>query len=310
MSLGSSLATPAPLEPPDASNPYGWDWSDTTHELGADTRNEKAAFLGEGVVLADTVADLLRRLGAVVTLPGKGLQGWARSVEAYDAGGYKTGAVYFGGGRDDVHVRSTSAAADEARVTVATAGRVKTARVDTRVDSLVPFDELAAILCDASDAYGSQIVYVESGWRPGEHQTGGRTVYLGAPSSAIRVRLYEKWLESPGQYVEGTNRLEVQLRPPSRAKERVSGWSRAQTFCASRVTQHLASRLGTDLVPRASLHVARDTPDLERTLEVMGQQYGRAVDRWLAVSGGDIDTVVQHLVARRSADGEEPTPGR
>jgi hypothetical protein len=263
---------------------YGWDWSATTH----DGRE-------------DVVNDLLNSLGAVMALPGKGLQGWSQSVEAYDAGGYLLARVFFGGGRTDVHVLSTSAAADAVRASVVGLDRARTARVDTRVDTLVPFEDLTGICEAAGDLYGSRITRMESSERG---QSLGRTLYLGAPSSAVRVRVYEKWLESPGQYVEGTNRVEVQLRPPSRVKEAVSAWSPAQTFCASKVTRSLAEMLGDDLAPKSSLHVKRGTPDLERTLQVMGEQYGNAARKWLEVSGDDLGTLLTRLLA------PEATPER
>lgn len=259
---------------------YGWDWSATTH----DGRR--------GIV-----DDLLDSLGAVLALPGKGLQGWSQSVAGYDRDGFLLGRIYYGGGRDDVHVLSTSEVADRARESVRGMDRCRTSRVDTRVDTLVRFEELAALLDRASERYRSQVIYYESftgGKVAGE--PGGRTVYLGAPTSAVRVRLYEKWLESPGQYVEGTNRVEVQLRPPSKAKEKVSGWSAAETFCASRVTRDLAEALGDDLAPKASLHVKRGTPDLERALAAMGDQYRGTVQRWLEVSGGDLGKVHEYLL--------------
>lgn len=257
---------------------YGWDWSATTHEAA------------DGIV-----NDLIESMGYEYVLPGGGIQGWSQSVVAYDGLGYKLGTVYFGGGRDDVHVLATSEVADETRTRVAGIQRARTARVDTRVDSLVSFDDLTAIMEDAAQTYGSTITTMESKQRG---QSLGRTVYLGAPSSAIRVRLYEKWLESPGMFPDGehVNRVEVQLRPASRVKARVTGWSRAETFCASKVTRRLAELLGADLVPKNSLHVAKPTPDLERTLEVMGQQYGGAVERWLKLSKGDITTVLDHLL--------------
>lgn len=267
-----------------SSDFYGWDWSATTH----DGR--------QGVV-----DDLLDSMGTAIALPDRGLQGWSESVKGYDRDGYLLGSVYFGGGRDDVHVVATSAAADAARRAVIGMDRARTSRVDTRVDTLLPFDQLTAVLEAAAETYGSRITKMESSERG---VSLGRTVYLGAPSSAVRVRIYEKWLESPGQYVEGTNRVEVQLRPPSKSKERVSGWSPAETFCASRVTRDLAERLGADLAPKTSLHVKRATPDLERTLRVMGEQYGNAVDKWLRVSGGDLDRVVDYLTDRE----KEATP--
>lgn len=269
----------------DAPGPYGWDWSQTTHDVR-----------DSGKTTAEVFAGVLERLGGeTYVFGGKGLQGWEESVSAYDADGYLLGTV-FHGGRPDVHVKATSAAADRVRALV-TEGQdpCKTARVDTRVDTLVPFEDLAAILEEASQTYGSQIVEItgRAGVKDARHETG-RTVYLGAPSSAVRVRLYEKWLESPGQYDDGTNRVEVQLRPPSRVKGAVSGWSRAETFCASKVTRDIAVRLRADLAPAASLHVSRGTPDLDRSMAAMGKQYGRAFERYLA-TGGDLSMVLGYL---------------
>lgn len=269
---------------------YGWDWSQTTHDAK-----------GSGQSVAEVFSGVLERLGGeTYVFGGPGLQGWEESAAAYDAEGYLLGRVYHGG-RTDVHVKATSAVADAVRSLV-TVDRCKTARVDTRVDSLAPFDELADILERAGEIYGSQIVEISgrAGVKGDRHDTG-RTVMLGAPSSALRIRLYEKWLESPGQYVEGTNRVEVQLRPPSRVKERVSSWSRAETFCASKVAREVAERLGTDLAPAASLHVSRGTPDLDRSMAAMGRQYGRAFGRYLA-TGGDLSMVLGYLDGAGSLD--------
>lgn len=259
------------------SDAYGWDWSATTHH-GRD-----------GIV-----PDLLQALGAKVALPGKGLQGWSKSVKGFDSQGHALGSVYFGGGRDDVHVVSTSSAADTVRSSVIRMDdRARTSRVDTRVDTLAPFDDLRG-LCDAVAGQKARVTYMES--RQGSESTG-RTIYVGAPTSQVRVRVYEKWLESPGQYVDGTNRVEVQLRPPSRAKERVSSWSPAETFCASELSRRLAAELGTTVAKPGTLQKSRGTPDLERTIRWMGEQYGPGVRRWLEFSGGDLGKVLEYLGA-------------
>lgn len=260
--------------PPTLADGYGWDWSATTHEGRA------------GIV-----DDLLEALGAEVVAAGKGLQGWSQSVQAFDAGGYKTGAVYFGAARDDVHVVSTSAQADDARRAVVGIGAARTSRVDTRVDTLVPWAELAG-LAEGIAGPQTKVTYMES--RVGGVGTG-RTLYVGAPSSMVRVRLYEKWLESPGLYVDGTNRVEVQLRPPSRAKLDVSSWSPADTFCASKLTRRLAEALELDIARPGSLQKAKGTPDLQRSLEAMGDQYGNVFRKWMGHSGGDLGTVLDHL---------------
>lgn len=263
---------------------YGWDWSATTHEL-----------------TDGGVATVLDKLGARNVVPGKGLQGWSQSVEAFDGDGYKLGQVYFGGGRDDIHVLSTSSAADVARRRVIDYANAKTARVDTRVDTLAEWDHLEGELSAAADTYGARIITMESRERG---VSMGRTIYLGAPSSRIRVRIYEKWLESPGQFVEGTNRVEVQLRPHSKAKGTVSSWTPAETFCASRTTRDLAHRLGDAFAPTVSLRLDRATPELEQTLAFMGKQYGNAVARFLEKSGGDIGRVLSYLT-----DDEPDTTG-
>lgn len=264
------------MTPTIATNPqYGWDWSATTHELR------------EGIV-----RDLLGALGTRVALPGRGLQGWSQSVKGYDGDGYLLGSVYFGAARDDVHVLSTSSAADASRrAVVGTDSGARTARVDTRLDTLVSFEDLRGV---CQDVAGSQarLVYMESS-QGGE--STGRTLYVGAPSSAVRVRLYEKWLESPGQYEDGTNRVEVQVRPPSRAKEAVSSWSPSETFCASKLTRRLADALGSDVAHPGSLQKSRGTPDLEQSMRAMGDQYSKTVERWLSVSGGDVGRVLDYL---------------
>lgn len=273
--MSTTNVPPDVTEKPSRDGFYGWDWSATTHDSS------------EGCV--DTVLSLL---GAKNVVPGKGLQGWTQSVKAFDADGYALGAVYFGGGREDIHVLSTSAAADSARPLVTEYANARTARVDTRVDTLTEWADLAHVLTEAADMYGSRIVTMESKERG---VSMGRTLYLGAPSSRIRVRVYEKWLESPGQYAEGTNRVEVQLRPHSKAKGDVSTWTPAETFCASRTTRDLAERLGDRFAPEKSLRIKRQTPELEATLKAMGTQYGKAVRTWLDLSGGDIGKVTDYL---------------
>lgn len=270
-----------------SAEPYGWDWTSTTHEGRT------------GIV-----EDLIKALGTRTAARGKGKQGWSQSILCYDAGGYKLGAVYFGGGRDDVHVESTSSQADETRDAVKSIGHPRTARVDTRVDTLVSFDELRAVMTEVAGS-NTRTRYIE-GTMGG--QSTGRTFYLGSPTSAVQVRLYEKWLESPGLYVDGCNRIEVQLRPPSRAKEMVSSWTREETFCASKLTRRLAQTLGTDLAEPASMQKEKRTPDLERSMEWMGRQYGGSFADFMSWSGGDLGRVLDYLAAsdRSRSAAEQP----
>lgn len=261
------------LTPPDSV--YGWDWSATSHDART------------GVV-----DDLVDALGPSLVLPGKGIHGWSQSARCFDRAGYDIGSVYFGGRRDDVHVLATSESAQWARSAVASLDNARTARVDTRFDTLADWDDLHGVAMEAADTYNTTVLVQQSFGG----KTPGRTIYIGAPSSAIRVRIYEKWRESPGQYVEGTNRVEVQLRPPSRIKSEVSGWTPGRTFCASKTTTELAALLGADASEAGSLHVAKATPTLEQSLRAMADQYGASVARWLEHSGGDFSKVIDYLL--------------
>jgi hypothetical protein len=281
VALASIVGPPSTEGEEPRAEVYGWDWSATTHE----------AYHG-------VVDDLLAALEPALVLPGAGLQGWSQSVTAYDLEGYKLGSIYFGGSREDVHVRATSSAADATRRAVVNADKrrnARTARVDTRVDTLLSFEKLM-VICEDVAGQKAQVTYVESR----NCKTAGRTIYVGAPSSWVRVRVYEKWKQAPDEgWPEGTNRVEVQLRPPSRSKEQVSKWSPAETFCVSELTRRLAEALGQDIARPGSLQKSKGTPDLERTLEAMGEQYGNAYRKWMDASGGDMRTVFEYLAGRR-----------
>lgn len=267
-------------EPAPPRDVYGWDWSQTTH----DPR-------GTAHTVRDALETLVAGLKGHTVVPGKGVQGWERSVEVYDDEGYRLGQVYYGGKRTDLHVVSTSGAADRTRWGVACLYGAKTSRVDTRVDTLLSFDDLEAVARDAA-GLKARVTYMatEQGGR-----SQGRTIYVGSPSSMVRLRIYEKWLESPGQYEDGTNRVEVQLRPPSRGKCVVSEWTPEETFCASQLSRRVAALLGTELAKPGTLQKSKGTPDLERTLAAMGRQYGPGVVRWLEASGGDIGRVLDYV---------------
>lgn len=265
---------------------YGWDWTSTTHDAK-----------GSHSTVSGIVEDLVSALDGSVAVPGKGLQGWQQSVRLFDREGFSVGQVYFGGARTDVHVVSTSGAAHAARERVAGRFGARTSRVDTRVDTLVPYEDLEDMLRAAAGQKATlRRIHSEKAGA-----STGRTLYVGAASSAVQVRLYEKHLESPGQYVEGTNRVEVQLRPPSRGKALVSTWSPAETFCASELTRRVAGRLGQQVARPATLEKNRGTPDLEKTMEHMARQYGPGVDRWLQATGGEVGTVLEYLLRQPAA---------
>lgn len=273
--LGSSVVTSD--EKRDA---YRWDWSATTHDP-----------TGTGLTGRELVTDLVTACDPLLVVPGKGLQGWAKGVEVFGHDGNVSARVYWGGERQDVHVVASSEVAHEIRPRVASMYGAKTARVDTRVDTLRSYSELVEI---ARKAAGPRTKLTFMASEVGGESTG-RTLYVGSPTSDVRVRIYEKHLESPGSYDEPVNRVEVQFRPPSRGKQEVSERLPGETFCATKLTRRLADALGADVYKPVSVQKPKAVPDLELTLEHMGKQYGPAVDRFLNLSGGDVDAVLRRL---------------
>lgn len=249
-----------------------WDWTATTHP-------------------AEDLELVLLSVAADRGVPGKGLHGWPIGLDLFDKRGDRVAKIFTGGGTETIHVLATSGVADSVRESV-TKRPCKTARVDTCVDSLVKYEDLVSSVLEVAGPQ-TKITVFES--FKGSEQLG-RTVYVGAPTSAVRLRIYEKHLESPGLFEPGTNRIEVQLRPPSRSKEAVSTWDRWATFGASKLSRRVGEVLGQKIEPAGSLEKKRGTPTLEESLEAMGKQYGPSVERFLALSGGDLDTVLGHLL--------------
>lgn len=281
------MPTPTVHLSPESGDAYRWDWSSTTHDP-----------TGTGLTGRELVTDLVAACDPLLVLPGKGLQGWEHGVEVYNHEGDISARVYWGGSRSDVHVVSSSEAAHLIRPRVASMYGAKTARVDTRVDTRRTFAELVEI---ARETAGPRTKLTFMASEVGGESTG-RTLYVGSPTSDVRVRIYEKHLESPGSYDEPINRVEVQFRPPSRGKQEVSERLPGETFCATKLTRRLAIALDQEVYKPVSVQKPNKVPDLERTLEAMGKQYGRAVDRFLDLSGGDIDTVLRRLRVRGFAD--------
>lgn len=116
--------------------------------------------------------------------------------------------------------------------------------------------------------------------------TEGRTYYLGAPTSDVRVRLYDKTAEArrhiaPDQH--GTipdhwARLEVQVRPRKDFKAMASKISPADVWGFSGWTSELAHRLLHLQVSRITMQAGREKDD-DRALRFMMDQYGSVLSR-------------------------------
>lgn len=110
----------------------------------------------------------------------------------------------------------------------------------------------------------------------------GRTLYLGAKSSPVRARLYEKGKQLRGDGVKDAPldwvRLELQVRPEHQAKWTLAKATPEQTWGASKWSQALAERaldFDTDRIDGRVWH----EPDDARALRYLIRQYGPLLTR-------------------------------
>jgi hypothetical protein len=115
----------------------------------------------------------------------------------------------------------------------------------------------------------------------------GRTYYLGAPSSDVRVRLYEKTAEQRrklpedrwGEIPEGWSRLECQVRPSDRqVREFCAGLNASDIWGFSAWTKAAAAQALQIDVERLHSRIRRERDD-DRALRVMVQQYANVLKR-------------------------------
>lgn len=116
--------------------------------------------------------------------------------------------------------------------------------------------------------------------------TEGRTYYLGAASSDVRVRLYDKTAEvrrrlPPERHAEVPSnwvRLEAQIRPRKEWKDYAARVSPTEAWGFSSWTAELAKRVLALRVDRIKMQAGRETDD-ERAYRFLIRQYGPMLRR-------------------------------
>jgi hypothetical protein len=116
----------------------------------------------------------------------------------------------------------------------------------------------------------------------------GRTYYGGAPSSDVRVRLYDKTAEARRHLPEARHaevpdhwaRLECQVRPRNQAKDMACRMRPEQFWGCARWTAQLAAMAMRLDVDRIAMNPARES-DHDRAYRFLLQQYGRTFLRLL-----------------------------
>jgi hypothetical protein len=206
---------------------------------------------------------------------GKGFHTFKERIAVKDSTGCEVGSVAYGGRQGDrimVEVKGERTPSVVERLRAAAEHRC------TRVDACADFDAPGAweaLLGPVLQVKAEHKLYGEKrgDW---EFPELGRTQYLGANSSAVRARLYEKGRQPEYRHLERWNlcRLEVQVRPAKEAKAEYSKLDALEVWGASKWTRQLAAVvLHEHLDPHPPGTVRRDT-NRDRALKWMSLQYG------------------------------------
>lgn len=231
--------------------PPVWDWYAATVEAGPD----------------EVLADLLAQHDLADIRPGPGLHGYQRGA-LVGRGSNVFARLLWGGNGDGTHIWSTGAHAPGFAAYARTAhpGH-RVTRFDSAVDFRgAPWASVERVCLDVADAFRVGVTHV------GDFHRGeaGRTLYLGSPTSVVRVRLYEKGIK------EGADplwiRAEVQVRP-KRDRERAGELSTVEAWGSSKWTGSLLERLTGLSVDRYRCGTLYRPTDAERAVTFMQRQY-------------------------------------
>lgn len=224
---------------------------------------------------------------------GKGHYGYAERISFRDAGGAEIAAVQYGG--TNAATPMVEFKGERTPVLVDAVREAFPEHSCSRVDSAYDIAKPGAWDTLLADVLAVKATHKLKGEQRGDWQDfpeDGRTMYLGAPSSTVRTRLYEKGKQPDYRSLGMPDwvRLEVQVRPAKEAKKRYATLTAEQVWGASRYTRDLAARvLQRELNPFPAGTVRKETSE-ERKCRFMMKQYGPTVLAWLD-RAGDIETL-------------------
>lgn len=222
----------------------------------------------------DEALDLFNYAGMTRQV-GRGFHTFAERVSVHDSSGDQVGSVSYGGrqgGRVMVEVKGYMTPTVVSSLRDAVPHRCT--RVDACADFERPavFDELLDVVLSVKKEfklYGER----RGDWEMPEL---GRTQTLGADSSAVKARLYEKGKQPEYRHLLRPNlcRLEVEIRPAKDAKDTYSMLSPMQVWGASKWTRRLASDVLEQMLDPVPPGTVRRDSQRDRALKWMCAQYG------------------------------------
>lgn len=184
-------------------------------------------------------------------------------------------------------------------------------RVDSCLDVDKPgaFDELLAPVLQVKKGHK---LYGEPRGDWDDYPELGRTQYLGAVSSTVRARLYEKGKQPEYRHLERPDwaRLEIQVRPKKEAKAAFARLSAVEVWGACKWTRELAAAV---LAQRLDAHPAgtvRRLSSRDQALAWMAKQYGPHLVSLAADLGGwDVLGLTLGEMVREEADRQRRARG-
>lgn len=234
------------------------------------------AYTATGVSFKPTdVLPMLFEAGGCSMTQGRGFQTFGERISVKNSAGDELGSVSWGGSQGDrVMVEVKGERTPEVVERLRSGFPHRCTRVDSCVDFERPgaFEELLGPVLKAKEdhkLYGEK----RGDWDMPEL---GRTQYLGASSSAVRARLYEKGKQPEFRHLSRFDlcRLEIQVRPAKDAKDAYSKLSAMEVWGASKWTRQLASEVLSEMLdPHPPGTVRKDTKR-DQALRWMCSQYG------------------------------------
>lgn len=207
---------------------------------------------------------------------GRGFHTFGHRIAVKDVTGIETGFVQWGGSQGDLSMIEVKGEA--------TTQAVKTLREQfwhnvTRVDSCADFDELGSFEKLLAPCLEVKRDHRLKGAKFGDWEDfpdDGRTLMLGAPTSAVRLRLYEKGKQPEYRHLDKPNwaRIEVQVRPVKEARSSYNSITPANVWGASKWSKDLAAKLLHEHVDPHPAGTVYRLPETERALRWMCKQYG------------------------------------
>lgn len=206
---------------------------------------------------------------------GRGFHTFGERHAVVDPTGDPVGAVMCGGRQGD---RVMLEVKGERSPRVVEALRERFDHRCTRLDSCVDFERPGAFLELLEPVLKVKEQFRLYGERRGDWDFPelGRTQMLGASSSAIRLRLYEKGKQPEYRHLARPDlvRAEIQIRPAKDAKDAYARVTPVEAWGASKWTRALSAELLGELLDPVPPGTVRKFSTREKALRWMVKQYG------------------------------------